>query len=246
MAEETLQVVVHAKNLPDPLLKLLLQHTQVKLDPNLVPIPDHALTFTENSEVRGILVGESNHPLHGLVEIMDNNPLVCAQTMSVPSPSATLALIAIAPLLRAGLINDEPVFQSNMSAPEDELIADHNIEPLLYEPVWDEVDLDTKGIAALNALVPVLPSRRDDIADLYHEAYGRSFFVRLIQAGDWDTSLVAGTQIAALRVADDADDPQTELVRIRVMAEPNGKCGAGQVVHAMNVMCGFEEHLGVI
>jgi N-acetyl-gamma-glutamylphosphate reductase len=29
------------------------------------------------------------------------------------------------------------------------------------------------------------------------------------------------------------------------MADRNGKCGAAQVVHAMNVMCGFEESLGI-
>jgi N-acetyl-gamma-glutamylphosphate reductase len=29
------------------------------------------------------------------------------------------------------------------------------------------------------------------------------------------------------------------------MADVDGKCGAGQVVYAMNVMCGFEECLGL-
>lgn len=70
--------------------------------------------------------------------------------------------------------------------------------------------------------------------------------MRNLDSGEWDVSLVAGQPFAAIRVADDSNDPQSELVRARVLAEPNGKCGAGQIIHAMNVMCGFEEHLGVV
>jgi N-acetyl-gamma-glutamylphosphate reductase len=36
------------------------------------------------------------------------------------------------------------------------------------------------------------------------------------------------------------------LLAIHIMADINGKAGAGQFVHTMNVMCGFEESLGLI
>ena len=42
-----------------------------------------------------------------------------------------------------------------------------------------------------------------------------------------------------------APDESKSLLTVQVMADSRGKCGAGQVVHALNVMCGFEESLGV-
>jgi N-acetyl-gamma-glutamylphosphate reductase len=35
------------------------------------------------------------------------------------------------------------------------------------------------------------------------------------------------------------------LLTIQVLADRDGKCGAAQVVHMMNVMAGFEETLGL-
>jgi len=60
----------------------------------------------------------------------------------------------------------------------------------------------------------------------------------------WDPSLVARKAAAAYRLSFAADDP-TSLLTVRIMADKDGKCGSAQVVHAMNVMCGFEETLGI-
>lgn len=238
-------VTVFAESLSKDLLSLLQGHIGVMLDSSRKPGRGMALEFEERGVERGIYVGQSDHPQHGLIEIMDNNPLVCAESISLPTPSATLALLCIAPLMRAGLISDEPVFQSNLPEPTDRLCPDSGVPPLEHPFAWDQVDLDTRGIAALNALVPVRPSRRSDILDLFAEAYDRSFFVRRLQDEEWDVSLAVDQPYAVLKVADESDEETIELVRVRAMSEPEGKCGAGQIVHAMNVMCGFEEHLGI-
>jgi N-acetyl-gamma-glutamylphosphate reductase len=88
------------------------------------------------------------------------------------------------------------------------------------------------------------PPRLQDIDDLYEERFGRSFFVQRQDSGDWDVKLVLGTQNAVYRLRIAPDEPQS-LLTIQVMADENGKCGAGALVHAMNVMAGFEESLGL-
>jgi N-acetyl-gamma-glutamylphosphate reductase len=56
--------------------------------------------------------------------------------------------------------------------------------------------------------------------------------------------LVAGKPFSAYRLRVVPDEPNS-LLTVRLLSDPLGKCGAAQVVHAMNVMCGFEESLGI-
>src|SRR4051812_41340938 len=53
---------------------------------------------------RSIFIGHPGCDLRGVVELMDNNPLVCADVFSLPTPAGTLASLAIGPLSEAGLI----------------------------------------------------------------------------------------------------------------------------------------------
>jgi N-acetyl-gamma-glutamylphosphate reductase len=101
------------------------------------------------------------------------------------------------------------------------------------------------SVVALNAMALISSDGNlDDIDDLYDEVYGRSFFVRRIEDGDWDSDLVAGKPWAAYRLRVSPGEGQA-LLTIQTMADLNGKVGAAQLVHAMNVMAGFEESLGI-
>lgn len=184
-------------------------------------------------------------PQMGLVELIDNNPLVCADVASLPTPSATLALIALGPLLRAGLLVESPTLTFSFSA-DPESIADH-LELMGWhhgaDLVVDPQDLHPVGAAHVLALVPT-PEDDTVIDELYDECYARSFFIHRTEQETWDTRLVAGQSHAAYRLAITPGDPHS-LLRIQVMADFDGKIGADQIIHAFNVMLGFEESIGI-
>ncbi len=58
------------------------------------------IRFQQGAWERRIEADRPDLPIKGLIELMDNNPIVCADEMSVPGPASTLALIALGPLLR--------------------------------------------------------------------------------------------------------------------------------------------------
>ena len=57
---------------------------------------DAALCIDQDGWSRQIVVGDASIEAGGLVELADNNPMVCADIVGVPGPVATLALIALA------------------------------------------------------------------------------------------------------------------------------------------------------
>jgi N-acetyl-gamma-glutamylphosphate reductase len=176
---------------------------------------------------------------------MDNNPLVCADEASVPGPVSTLALIALGPLVRASLLKAEPTILSN--ALEDQA----SIERFLKGMGWNQgvvvahEDQDLEGVLAATTIAEIetLP-RLEDVDDLYAEAYGPSFYVRRDGDSAWHIQLVKGHPHAVFRLRITAG-VEASLLTVQVMADKQGKCGAAQIVHAMNVMAGYEESLGV-
>ncbi|MBX3110835.1 MAG: hypothetical protein KF857_02405 [Fimbriimonadaceae bacterium] len=180
----------------------------------------------------------------GLVELGDNNPLVCADVASVPTPLTTLALVALGPLARAGLVAEPPVLVASFDFDAPDLDRELTSAGLGMDVVVQVDPRDLGGVRAVTALVEV-PTLSDmsEIDGLYDESYGRSFFVKEAD-GDWDTALVAGRPGAVYRVRQTPGDPNT-LLTVQAMADRDGKCGAAQVVHTFNVMCGHEESLGL-
>jgi hypothetical protein len=212
--------------------------------------PVAGLAFWRDDWNRQVTVGEVggqavNGPLFGLVELADNNPLVCADVFSVPSPEAALALIGLGPVVRSGLLLDDPVVQLSFESEGAETKA------ALTEMGWtgdlvihvDAQDLRSVRAAVCMAEIPAMPDY-SVIDDLFEESYGRSFFVRSVDALAWDIEQVEGKDHAvySLRVSPFED---RALLTVLVMGDVDGKLGAAQMVHAMNVMCGFEEHLGL-
>ncbi|HXH61522.1 MAG TPA: hypothetical protein VNI20_09205 [Fimbriimonadaceae bacterium] len=227
----------------DPaLLRLIEAHPGARLTDGESPVG--TLRFVSDGWERVVRTGDAQCEAFGLVELADNNPMVCADVFSVPGPAATLALIAIGPLVRAGLVLDDPALQFAGLSEEDVL-------PFLAGLGWNggaavsfgEEDLGT--VAAVNALVEIATPEDPRAVDaLFDEAYGGSFYVRRHAGDEWDTSLVAGTPHALYTLHTTSDEPRS-LLTVRAMADRDGKCGACQWVHAMNVMCGFEECAGI-
>lgn len=184
-------------------------------------------------------------PHYGLIETIDNNPLVCADEMSVPGPAATMALIAMSPIVQAGLLTDPPVLALNFDA------GNEDIGEALRTVGWDgdvtvhSEPLDLGGMYAATALACIrTPDDLDDIDALYEERFGRSFYIRQDDSSEWGPQLVAGKPYAVYRLRIVPDEPNS-LLTVRALSDPEGKCGACQLIHAMNVMCGFEESLGI-
>jgi N-acetyl-gamma-glutamylphosphate reductase len=187
-----------------------------------------------------VFVDRPETAIGGLVELMDNNPMVCADEVSVPSPPGTLALLAIGPLALAGLLVEPPALM--VAAPEDA-----GLERWLCTAEWSlgasthfDAPSDTAvGIKAVACITT--PEDWSDLDALFEERYGSSFFVERVD-DEWTERLPPGWPSARYRLRCAPGDDQS-LLSIEVGADLHGKCGAAQVVHAMNVMAGFEESL---
>lgn len=228
----------------DPaLLELLTEHPYVELSDK--PRAIGWLTFWQNGRERHVLCNSQGAEVFGLIELMDNNPIVCADRVGVPSPLGTLALIALGPLARAGLIVEEPTVLTSFEASASDL--EEALASIPFDQSiglhWDQKDLG--GVLAATCFVELSePDDWHEIDALFRESFDRSFFVRHIPEGAWDTQLVLGKPWAAYRYRVSPDSPRG-LIEVQVMADERGKCGAAQALHAFNLMCGFEESIGL-
>jgi N-acetyl-gamma-glutamylphosphate reductase len=228
----------------DPvLLRLLCAHPGV-VQARLGDSAGLGLDFCEGIWHRKISAGDATTPLAGLVEMVDNNPLVCADLFSTPDPVSTLALIALGPLIQAGLPTEPPVLLTSGGS-----VA--GVSAFLSRAGWphgvtlEEGEAELGPVLALNAFARIpTPDDPADLDSLYAEHFGHSFFVRLADDGPWDTERVVGKPFALYRLRITLDEGES-LLTIQTMADKDGKCGAAQVLHAMNVMAGFEDSLGL-
>jgi N-acetyl-gamma-glutamylphosphate reductase len=227
----------------DPVVRQMLErHPHVAS----VDVGVHAGVDLEIGEWRrSVRIGDLSGACAGLVELMDNNPMVCADEVSIPGPAGTLALIALGPLAWAGLILERPTFLSSFPCTESEVDASLATVGWAHGATLHEEPQDLQGVLAATAMVEIAsPEDWTDIDALYEERFGRSFFVRRDEDSPWDLEVVLGQPYAVYRLRYTQGEDRS-LLTATVMADANGKCGAAQVVHAMNVMAGFEESLGV-
>jgi hypothetical protein len=224
------------------LRELLSKHPRVHLD---AAPAQSALEFDRGGRPRAVHVDRRDLELRGILELMDNNPLVCADEISVPSPAATLALVAVGPLIRSGLLAEPPSLLFSFSADEESITSYFEALGWAEGATLSSEPVDLGGVLALTAICVVrTPDELDDLDALYEESFGRSFYVRREESSEWDISLVKDKPFVVFRLRVSPDEP-TSLLTIRVMGDARGKCGAAQIVHAMNVMSGFEESLGI-
>jgi len=202
------------------------------------------LRFSIGAWHRSISIGLPREDVTGLTELMDNNPLVCADRFSLPTPATSLALIALGPIILAGMLVAPPTLTTNLGWDAADLDAQ------LTELGWTggaviQSQSDDSGIGALTAMAEIkAPDDLTEIDEAFAERFGRSFFVREDDVSEWTPEAVEGTQLARYRLRITVDERHS-ILTMRVLADRSGKLGAGQIIHAMNVMCGFEESLGV-
>lgn len=235
--------MIHVEIAPNATLRALLdRHPHVG---GVSERPGASLAWTVGERRREVRVGDVAAPLRGLPELVDNNPLVCADVFSVPDAASTLACIALGPLILAGLLTESPTMLTSVAS--DEAV----VEGFLAAMGWRDgiaigsAPADFKGAAAASVMAAIsTPERLDDLDDLYRERYSRSFFVVEHAEPTWDVEVVIGKPFAAYRLRINPDEP-TSLLTVQTMADLDGKLGAAQIVHSFNIMNGFEESLGI-
>jgi hypothetical protein len=216
----------------------------------------HPLTvikgFEETPDMRIEFAGQSRHRIayrgndgvsgpYGLTELMDNNPLVCADVASVTGGGASLALIALGPLAKAELLLERPAIALNFNEPHSE-----EIDAALTTEGWKAgasiaTSDDDPEIYSAQCIAEIrMPGHAGDIDDLFDECFGRSFFVRPSAALPAPNDPHATYSIS---INDHGDG--TGLATVHANSARDAKTGAGALVHFFNVMCGFEESLGV-
>lgn len=224
------------------LAELLSRHPEVQVETSQDQV---ALVFQQGPWRREIRVGDATVPTHGLLELCDNNPWVCADVVSVPDPVATLGMIAFGPLARASLLVEPPALLVSFES------QGTTLDEYLEGEGWQDgvtvgaqvVDLGSIVAATGMAKVEALPNP-EDLDALFDECFGRSFFVHRDEESPWLPELVAGKPGAVYRLRLTEGEPHG-ILAIEMLADRNGKAGAAQIVHAMNVMAGFEECLGL-
>lgn len=182
----------------------------------------------------------------GIVEIMDNNPLVCAQAASTPGLCGTLASLALGPILISGLVVEPPVVL--FSFEEDEQDVLRALEALDYKE-GATMGSDPHDLGSVRGIYCVAKIRNladfSELDAIYAERYEKSFFMRLATFEEWNVELVKGQAFAAYRLELTVGEEES-LLSIHVMGDISGRIGDAGLIHMMNVMCGFEESLGLV
>ncbi|MDX2065728.1 MAG: hypothetical protein SFX74_08315 [Fimbriimonadaceae bacterium] len=207
--------------------------------------PDSIRWQASDRWARELVPGDPTSECRGLVELVDNNPMVCADRFATPPPDCTLPLVAIGPLVQAGILQEPPLVVSTLSVEPTMLDAwlatvDWHDGAMVQHAEAPDADVRVTVMAAIQT-----PDDPEALDELFEERYGRSFFVRRDEQSDWMTPLDASLRDARYRLRWTPDD-RTSLLTISLRSRPTGKVGTGQIVHAFNVMNGFEESLGVV
>lgn len=181
---------------------------------------------------------------YGLIELMDNNPLVCADRASTPGAEATLALIATGPLLRADLLTGNANLHYSGEGDFEETTIALRRQSSTFAPQFSCEQGFANNVAQISARLEVKPTTKGDLIELFEEAYGRSFFVKHLPGEEFKTSVPIHTPNAIYSL-EIPDSITVETLFVHVKADINGKCGAAQLVHLYNIMSGNEESLGL-
>lgn len=229
----------------EKLREYLLAHPMVILE-NFQTSTSPKITFKRNNWTRQLYcanpdVGET----YGLIEIMDNNPLVCADSASTPGKAATLALIALAPLIKAGIILEQPSavfsFEGDYNEVEKSLALMGWNQGIVCagDPIQNQQILAATVLAAIR-----MPKDTSELDDLFEESYARSFFIRRGKPQDnWQETLKH--QPFAVYSFHPIEPSEETILRINVLSDAEGKAGSAQMVHMLNIMAGFEEDAGL-
>ncbi len=204
--------------------------------------------------------------VYGLPEL-DRGPLHGARLVAAPGCYVTAAVLALAPLLRAGVVAPHPVVVDAASgtsgagkAPTAAThhasvnesfvaykLAGHRHTPemeqatgatILFTPHLAPM---TRGILATCYAHAVGPSSTEDVLGVLREAYAGEPFVKVVEDPP-ATRDTYGTNVARLTAR---HDPRTGLTVVLAALDNLTKGGAGQAIQAANLALGLDETAGL-
>jgi len=221
---------------------LLEKHPRVKLE-GWRPSEQLMIRFIEGGAERTLEQARiSQDGTYGLIELMDNNPLVCAERASVPGALATLGLICLGPLARAEMLTAEPTVEPSFNEDAEELVAALRLEGFHGGVHLAPSTGERAGLLSVRCIAPLRAHSGAEVEELFAELYGRSFFLR--PAKERGEDQILGSPYATYSL-DAARLKGERVLEVRAIADADGKCGAAQMIHVFNVMAGFEEDLGL-
>ena len=227
----------------NPVLQRLLQHNP-KMDATRTTSFE-GIEFVTNRS-RFVSFNSDGTEVGGVIELMDNNPLVCATRAWVPNAAGCLATLALGPILEAGLVIEPPAVLTSFLAEEEPVLAALATTGYTGGITFSCEDHDLGTVRGVYCIAKISnPQSFDELDDIYEERYGRSFFVRREEEKEWSRELVESKPWACYRL-ELTEGEEHSLLAIHLMADVHGKAGEGHLIHAMNVMAGFEESVGLV
>jgi len=206
-------------------------------------------------------------PVYGLPELVDRKAIADADLVANPGCYPTATLLALAPLVRLGLVSGVPVVDAKSgvsgagrSRKETEyLFSELSGSFRAYAPVGHRHTAEMEQLTGMRVrftphLIPVArgihstahvplksPMSRQDIREIYEDFYRGERFVT-VQNALPSTKQVLGTNRCAISV--DADEECGYAVICSVI-DNLVKGMAGQAIQNMNLMAGISEEAGL-
>lgn len=193
---------------------------------------------------------DDNDWVYGLPEI-NRKPLVRGASLAtIPTPFASMALVALYPLALHLLLGDS--ISLDVEAPQvimdinDTAAVSKEIETALGNAQLSfngKVSLDvrpstTRRSAMMHISLPISVGL-EEIRKMYDMYDDHHFAFAVIN--EVSPSEVAGTDKCVLAL----DKPDPDTLHIDVVADCRMRGGAGEAVHILNLMCGLHERTGL-
>jgi N-acetyl-gamma-glutamyl-phosphate reductase len=202
--------------------------------------------------------------VYGLPELVDRNAIASAQLVANPGCHPTAALLALMPLIKAGIAKGVPIVDSKsgvsgagrsrtevgyLFAEADNNfkaygVAMHRHTPEIEQMAGVHVRLTPHLVPmprGIHATLYVEMSEPTDLIDLYEKFYRGERFVK-IQQNEPSTKQVLGTNVCAIAPF---YDPRTGLAVVCSVIDNLVKGAAGQAIQNMNLMIGAPENCGL-
>ena len=209
----------------------------------------------------------STKPVYGLPELVDRTAIAQAQLVANPGCYPTASLLAVMPIVRAGLLAGTPVIDAKSGVSgagrskkeTDYLFSEldggfkaygvvgHRHTPEISQLVGRAVRFTphliplARGIEA-TAHLPLTESiSKDALFEMYSDAYAKEPFVT-VQRAQPSTKQVLGSNRCAIAVD---VDPDTGFAVVCSVIDNLVKGAAGQAIQNMNLLIGVPEDTGL-
>lgn len=217
---------------PAPVASLLRHHPRIE---KVIVADSPIVRFTTRGWKRELHIGNSQCYVRGVPELIDNNPIVCCDEFSLPSPFAHALSLVAGPMSLSGIPTLVQAVASNLSSNNE---SDKAFLEDIYLDTTRTLLTDRAGTES-DILEAVLRIPEDihleEIIAIFRQRYDGAF-------------LISGESLpfpgATFSLAKWNLDEGTFTVRID--SPVNGKFGAAGQVHALNVMMGYDEGLGLL